>query len=49
MYTPWAAEEFYRVLVNTGVRSELVVYPWEGHGTAEPDHQVVDVWPRICQ
>jgi acetyl esterase/lipase len=42
------AEEFHRALLDGGVCSELVVYPREGHGVTEPDHQV-DLWARVCR
>ncbi len=41
------AEEFHRALLDAGVPSELVIYPREGHGITEPDHQV-DLWARVC-
>ncbi|CAN5496217.1 S9 family peptidase [soil metagenome] len=40
------AEELYGALVQAGVETELVVYPREGHGWMEFDHQV-DVWQRV--
>lgn len=40
------AEEFYRTLVDNGVEAELVLYPREGHGLRERDHQL-DAWQRI--
>ena len=40
------AQEFYQALVENGVPSELVVYPREGHGFRERDHQT-DAWHRI--
>jgi acetyl esterase/lipase len=42
------AEEFHRALLDRGIPSELVVYPREGHGITEPDHQV-DLWARVCR
>jgi dipeptidyl aminopeptidase/acylaminoacyl peptidase len=40
------AEELYNALVEAGCEVELVVYPREGHGWLERDHQV-DAWERI--
>jgi dipeptidyl aminopeptidase/acylaminoacyl peptidase len=40
------AQEFYQTLVGNGVPSELAIYPREGHGFREKDHQV-DAWHRI--
>jgi dipeptidyl aminopeptidase/acylaminoacyl peptidase len=40
------AQEFYRALVDHQVPAELVVYPHEGHGFRERDHQI-DAWHRI--
>jgi len=40
------AQELYGALVEAGVETELVVYPREGHGVVERDHQV-DLWRRI--
>ena len=40
------AQELYGALVEAGVETELVVYPREGHGLVEHDHQV-DLWRRI--
>lgn len=40
------AYELYGALVEAGVETELVVYPREGHGWIEFDHQV-DLWVRI--
>jgi dipeptidyl aminopeptidase/acylaminoacyl peptidase len=39
------ATEFYNALVEAGCEVELVVYPREGHGMTERDHQL-DVWNR---
>ncbi len=45
--TPLAqATEFYNALVEAGCRTELVVYPREGHGWTEREHQI-DAWRRI--
>jgi dipeptidyl aminopeptidase/acylaminoacyl peptidase len=40
------AQELYQALVEAGCEAELVVYPREGHGWLEYDHQV-DAWNRI--
>lgn len=40
------AQELYGALVEAGVETELVVYPREGHGLVERDHQI-DLWHRI--
>ncbi len=40
------AQEFYRALLDHQVPAELVVYPHEGHGFRERDHQT-DAWHRI--
>lgn len=40
------ATEFYNALVEHGCEVELVVYPREGHGWSERDHQI-DAWNRI--
>ncbi|MDQ3166233.1 MAG: S9 family peptidase [Actinomycetota bacterium] len=40
------AQELYGALVEAGVESELVVYPREGHGWVEREHQL-DLWRRI--
>ncbi len=40
------AQELHGALVEAGVESELVVYPREGHGWGEREHQL-DVWRRI--
>ncbi|MGI9023254.1 MAG: S9 family peptidase [Acidimicrobiales bacterium] len=40
------AQELYGALVEAGVETELVVYPREGHGLVEGDHQV-DLWRRV--
>ena len=46
--TPVAqAVEFHTALSDAGVPTQLVVYPREGHGISEPDHQV-DLWSRVC-
>ena len=39
------ATEFYNALVEAGCEVELVVYPREGHGWSEREHQV-DAWNR---
>jgi dipeptidyl aminopeptidase/acylaminoacyl peptidase len=45
--TPLAqALEFYNALVEGGCETELVVYPREGHGWTEREHQI-DAWTRI--
>lgn len=40
------AHELYNALVEAGCEAELVVYPREGHGWLEWDHQL-DAWERI--
>ena len=40
------ATEFYNALVEASCRTELVVYPREGHGWTEREHQL-DAWRRI--
>ena len=40
------AKEFYNALVEAGCDTELVVYPREGHGWLEREHQI-DSWNRI--
>jgi len=40
------AEEFYGGLVENGVETELVIYPREGHGYIEREHQL-DLWRRV--
>ncbi len=40
------AQELYGALVEAGVETELVVYPREGHGWIELDHQL-DLWDRV--
>jgi dipeptidyl aminopeptidase/acylaminoacyl peptidase len=40
------ATEFYNALVEAGCEVELVVYPREGHGWNEREHQI-DSWNRI--
>ena len=40
------ATEFYNALVEAGCRTELVIYPREGHGWTEREHQL-DAWRRI--
>jgi dipeptidyl aminopeptidase/acylaminoacyl peptidase len=40
------AVEFYNALVEAGCETELVVYPREGHGWTEREHQI-DAWNRI--
>jgi dipeptidyl aminopeptidase/acylaminoacyl peptidase len=39
------AFELYNALVGAGCETELVVYPREGHGWVEREHQI-DVWRR---
>ena len=39
------AVEFYNALVEAGCETELVVYPREGHGWTEREHQI-DSWNR---
>jgi dipeptidyl aminopeptidase/acylaminoacyl peptidase len=40
------ATELYNALVEAGCETELVVYPREGHGWTEREHQI-DLWNRI--
>jgi dipeptidyl aminopeptidase/acylaminoacyl peptidase len=40
------ATEFYNALVEAGCEVELVVYPREGHGSTEREHQI-DTWNRM--
>ncbi len=40
------AVEYYNALVEAGCETELVVYPREGHGWTEREHQI-DAWKRI--
>lgn len=40
------AQELYGALMEANVETELVVYPREGHGWVEREHQL-DVWHRI--
>jgi len=40
------AVEFYKALVEAGCETELVVYPREGHGWTEREHQI-DSWNRV--
>jgi dipeptidyl aminopeptidase/acylaminoacyl peptidase len=40
------AQELYNALVEGGCEAELVVYPREGHGWLEREHQF-DAWERI--
>jgi dipeptidyl aminopeptidase/acylaminoacyl peptidase len=40
------ATEFYNALVEAGCHTELVIYPREGHGWTEREHQL-DAWRRI--
>jgi dipeptidyl aminopeptidase/acylaminoacyl peptidase len=40
------ATEFYNALVEAGCEVELVIYPREGHGSTEREHQI-DTWHRI--
>lgn len=43
---PTQSEQYYNALVETGVETELVVYPREGHGLRELGHQI-DMWRRV--
>jgi dipeptidyl aminopeptidase/acylaminoacyl peptidase len=43
---PSQAQELYQALVAAGVETELVMYPREGHGWLEPEHQL-DLWHRV--
>lgn len=43
---PGQAQELYQALLETGVETELVLYPREGHGWIEREHQI-DLWRRI--
>jgi dipeptidyl aminopeptidase/acylaminoacyl peptidase len=46
MCTPLSqAVELYNALVEAGCETELVVYPREGHGFLEREHQI-DAWQR---
>jgi dipeptidyl aminopeptidase/acylaminoacyl peptidase len=40
------ATEFYNALVEAGCEVELVIYPREGHGWTEREHQI-DAWNRM--
>ena len=40
------ATEFYNALIEAGCEVELVVYPREGHGWTEREHQI-DSWHRM--
>ena len=40
------ATEFYNALVEAGCEVECVIYPREGHGWTEREHQI-DAWQRI--
>ena len=40
------ATEFYNALVEAGCEVELVIYPREGHGWTEREHQI-DAWNRV--
>jgi dipeptidyl aminopeptidase/acylaminoacyl peptidase len=42
------AQELYAALLERGVESELVVYPREGHGVREREHQL-DSWRRTIR
>jgi dipeptidyl aminopeptidase/acylaminoacyl peptidase len=42
------ALELYQALADVGVEVELVLYPREGHGLVEWDHQI-DAWGRILE
>jgi dipeptidyl aminopeptidase/acylaminoacyl peptidase len=39
-------QEMYQALVEAGCEAELVLYPREGHGVLEREHQL-DLWERI--
>lgn len=43
---PSQAQELYQALVAAGAETELVMYPREGHGFAEREHQL-DLWHRV--
>lgn len=43
---PSQARELYGGLVQQGVETQLVLYPREGHGFVEYDHQL-DLWRRV--
>ena len=40
------AQEMYQALIEAGCETELVLYPREGHGYIERDHQL-DLWERV--
>ena len=40
------AQEMYQALVEAGCETELVLYPREGHGYIEREHQL-DLWERM--
>lgn len=40
------AQEMYQALVEAGCETELVLYPREGHGYLEREHQL-DLWARM--
>jgi dipeptidyl aminopeptidase/acylaminoacyl peptidase len=40
------AQEMYQALIEAGSETELVLYPREGHGVLERDHQL-DLWERV--
>ena len=44
MYT--SGSDVYNALVEAGCETELVVYPREGHGWTEREHQI-DSWNRV--
>lgn len=43
---PSQAQELYQALVAAGAETELVMYPREGHGFLEREHQL-DLWRRV--
>jgi dipeptidyl aminopeptidase/acylaminoacyl peptidase len=40
------AQEMYQALIEAGCETELVLYPREGHGYVEREHQL-DLWERM--
>ena len=40
------AQEMYQALIEAGCETELVLYPREGHGYLEREHQL-DLWERM--
>jgi dipeptidyl aminopeptidase/acylaminoacyl peptidase len=42
------AYELYGALRDLGADAELVIYPREGHGLAEPEH-IADYWARVLR